>query len=139
VIPSNDDAIRAVKLIVGVIADAVEEGRRVREVDLADSGQVSQADLADMEQYLGPSTLAKLQVDESEAPEAEVVETEATEVVAEAEADAVEAIAETEAKGAEAVAEIEAEGAEVVAETEAEGAEAVVETVTDEPADAGVE
>ncbi len=60
VIPSNDDAIRAVKLIVSVIADAVDEGRRIREVDMADTGQVSKADLAQMEQYLGPSTLAKL-------------------------------------------------------------------------------
>lgn len=60
VIPSNDDAIRAVKLIVSVIANAVEEGIRIREVDMADTGQVSSADLAEMEQYLGPSTLAKL-------------------------------------------------------------------------------
>ncbi|MEZ4868930.1 MAG: 30S ribosomal protein S2 [Caldilineaceae bacterium] len=60
VIPSNDDAIRAVKLIVSVIADAVEEGLRIREVDMVDTGQVSQEDLESMEQYLGPSTLAKL-------------------------------------------------------------------------------
>ncbi len=60
VIPSNDDAIRAVKLIVSVIADAVDEGLRIREVDMADTGQVSRAELASMEQYLGPSTLAKL-------------------------------------------------------------------------------
>ncbi len=31
---------------------------------MADTGQVSRSDLAEMEQYLGPSTLAKLQVDE---------------------------------------------------------------------------
>lgn len=60
-IPSNDDAIRAIKLIVSVIADAAEEGLRIREVDMAETGQVSQQDLAEMEQYLGPSTLAKLQ------------------------------------------------------------------------------
>ncbi|MEZ4675702.1 MAG: 30S ribosomal protein S2 [Caldilineaceae bacterium] len=60
IIPSNDDAIRAVKLIVSVVADAVEEGQRIREVDMADTGQVSKAELAEMEQYLGPSTLAKL-------------------------------------------------------------------------------
>ncbi len=62
VIPSNDDAIRAVKLIVSVIANAVEEGYRIREIEMADTGQVSQAELAEMEQYLGPSTLAKLQI-----------------------------------------------------------------------------
>ena len=60
VIPSNDDAIRAVKLIVSAIADAVEDGARIREVDMADTGQVSRQDLVDMAQYLGPSTLAKL-------------------------------------------------------------------------------
>lgn len=60
VIPSNDDAIRAVKLIVSVIADSVDEGTRIREVDMAEIGQVSRASLAEQEQYLGPSTLAKL-------------------------------------------------------------------------------
>jgi hypothetical protein len=50
----------AVKLIVSAIADAVEEGARIREVDMADLGQVSKATLAEQEQYLGPSTLAKL-------------------------------------------------------------------------------
>lgn len=59
-IPSNDDAIRAVKLIVSVIADAAEEGIRIREVQMSDTGQVSRSDLAEMERYLGPSTLAKL-------------------------------------------------------------------------------
>jgi len=62
IIPSNDDAIRSVKLIVTVIANAVEEGVRMREIDLVETGKVSDADLAGMEQYLGPSTLAKLQV-----------------------------------------------------------------------------
>ena len=57
VIPSNDDAIRSVKLIVKVIADAAEDGLRIREVDAVDIGQVSRDDRAEMEQYLGPSTL----------------------------------------------------------------------------------
>jgi small subunit ribosomal protein S2 len=61
VIPTNDDAIRAIKLIVGAIADAAEEGMRIREVEMAETGQVSREDLAEMEQYLGPSVLAKLQ------------------------------------------------------------------------------
>lgn len=61
VIPTNDDAIRSIKLIVGAMADAAEEGRRIREVEMAETGQVSREDLADMEQYLGPSVLAKLQ------------------------------------------------------------------------------
>lgn len=62
VIPSNDDAIRSVKLIVSLIASAAEEGMRIREVEMVDTGQVTDAELAEMEQYLGPSTLAKLQV-----------------------------------------------------------------------------
>jgi small subunit ribosomal protein S2 len=61
VIPSNDDAIRSVKRIVSVIAEAVNEGLRIREVEMVDTGQVSRDELAEMEQYLGPSTLAKLQ------------------------------------------------------------------------------
>ncbi|MEZ4580545.1 MAG: 30S ribosomal protein S2 [Caldilineaceae bacterium] len=69
VIPSNDDAIRAVKLIVSIIANAAVEGRSIREVDLADTGQVSDAELAEMEQYLGPSTLAKLQTAEDDEEE----------------------------------------------------------------------
>jgi small subunit ribosomal protein S2 len=67
VIPSNDDAIRSVKLIVGAIADAAEEGMRVRDVEMVETGQVSRSELAEMEQYLGPSVLAKLQsMDEDE-------------------------------------------------------------------------
>jgi len=61
VIPSNDDAIRSVKLIVGAIADAAEEGMRVRDVEMVETGQVSRSELAEMEQYLGPSVLARLQ------------------------------------------------------------------------------
>jgi len=38
VIPSNDDAIRAIKLIVGKITEAVEEGQRMREAMLAEEG-----------------------------------------------------------------------------------------------------
>jgi small subunit ribosomal protein S2 len=72
-IPSNDDAIRAVKLIVSVIADAAEEGLRIREVDMVDTGRVSQEDLSAMEQYLGPSTLAKLQAGGDETDDIEDV------------------------------------------------------------------
>jgi small subunit ribosomal protein S2 len=69
VIPGNDDAIRAVKLITQILADAVEEGRRFREVDMVETGQVSDDELAELEQYLGPSTLAKLQGMEEEGEE----------------------------------------------------------------------
>ncbi len=66
IIPGNDDAIRAVKLLTKVIADAAEEGQRFREVDMADTGRVSHRELAEMEKYLGPSTLAKLQAVEED-------------------------------------------------------------------------
>ena len=69
VIPGNDDAIRAVKLITRIVADAVEEGRRFREVEMVETGQVSDDELAELEQYLGPSTLAKLQGMEDEEEE----------------------------------------------------------------------
>jgi small subunit ribosomal protein S2 len=84
VIPGNDDAIRAVKLITGVIANAVEEGKRfreVREAEKVETGHVSDQELAEMEQYLGPSTLAKLQSfdqerDDRDIPTADVTAAE---------------------------------------------------------------
>jgi small subunit ribosomal protein S2 len=67
VIPSNDDAIRAIKLVVSKIADAVLEGRGLRkddgldqEVALAAAIKVDETELAD-EDLLGAATLAKLQ------------------------------------------------------------------------------
>ena len=67
VIPSNDDAIRAIKLVVGKIADAVKEGRGLRkdedleaETTLAPLPEVDETELAD-EDLLGAATLAKLQ------------------------------------------------------------------------------
>jgi len=131
IIPGNDDAIRAVKLLTKVIADAAEEGQRFREVDMADTGQVSNRELAEMEQYLGPSTLAKLQsteVDEEDDdsdPYADYDDTDAAsdgdEVEVEVEDDTVvevEAEADVEAS-AEADTEVETE-AEAEAEAEAD-------------------
>jgi small subunit ribosomal protein S2 len=105
-IPSNDDAIRAVKLIVSIIADAAEEGLRVREVDMAETGQVSRAELAGMEQYLGPSTLAKLKA----------VETFGDQELETAEADFAEAeVADAEEAFEELAAEYEEDGELAVA------------------------
>ncbi|MEI7989723.1 MAG: 30S ribosomal protein S2 [Chloroflexota bacterium] len=71
VIPSNDDAIRAIKLIVGKMADACLEGQMLRsdkggdfeEKELAARRQAAlsleEADLSD-EELLGESTLRKL-------------------------------------------------------------------------------
>jgi small subunit ribosomal protein S2 len=54
VIPSNDDAIRAIKLIVNHMAAAVNEGLQVRQALQADE------EVEEDEKYLGAATLAKL-------------------------------------------------------------------------------
>ena len=68
VIPSNDDAIRAIKLLVGKMADAVLEGRAMRK-DLGEESlefekatftvEGEELELSD-DQLLGASTLAKI-------------------------------------------------------------------------------
>ena len=88
VIPANDDAIRAIKLLTAKMADAVMEGIAMRkarseeeeleaeEVDFAEA----MADIDDDEAYLGESTLAKLRsgdlafLDEEEEDEGEELE-----------------------------------------------------------------
>ena len=100
VIPSNDDAIRAIKLIVAKIADAVMEGKAMRkdEEEFAPAAEVrgkaavtEEPELTD-EDLLGEATLRKLVKPElveevvlieaeKEAEAAEVVEAEAAEVV----------------------------------------------------------
>ncbi len=66
VIPSNDDAIRAIKLLVGKVADAVIEGRALRkeeEVEVLPEEMLmaiaEEPELSD-EELLGEATLAKL-------------------------------------------------------------------------------
>ena len=65
VIPSNDDAIRAIKLLVGKVADASLEGRGMRkeeEIEPVREGMrafAEEAELSD-EELLGEATLAKL-------------------------------------------------------------------------------
>ena len=70
VIPSNDDAIRAIKLIVGKMADAVLEGSGLRKdvdivVDSYEQPDYNATDVndlhdADDEKLLGASTRAKI-------------------------------------------------------------------------------
>ena len=82
VIPSNDDAIRAIKLLVGKIADAVLEGKAMRkEEDVEEAASVTPAEAGERkparamkveeevadEELLGEATLAKM----SAAAEAE--------------------------------------------------------------------
>jgi len=67
VIPANDDAIRAIKLIAARIADAAIEGKEIRAATLAEQeDEETQERLRDDEQYLGPSTLAKLRLGEDD-------------------------------------------------------------------------
>ena len=98
VIPSNDDAIRAIKLLVGKMADAVLEGVAMRKDDQEERDAESdptraatdkkpsrkmdvEDDLAD-EALLGEATLAKLAPQESVETEAKTVaEIEAAPVV----------------------------------------------------------
>jgi small subunit ribosomal protein S2 len=79
IIPSNDDAIRAIRLMVGKIAEAAIEGQRMRESMIAEQEEEGEAMAEEgQERYLGPSTLAKLKAaagptdaDEDWAPEME--------------------------------------------------------------------
>jgi len=66
VIPSNDDAIRAIKLVVGKIADAAMEGLGARKEEIVEEeirtiarAGVEETELSD-EELLGEATLAKL-------------------------------------------------------------------------------
>src|SRR5574340_1303115 len=99
VIPSNDDAIRAIKLLVGKVADAVLEGKAMRKDEEAE-GEAAEAagpaapavrvprrqmleEEVDDESLLGEATLAKLTTRE-EAAEGSEAETEVTPAVEEA-------------------------------------------------------
>jgi small subunit ribosomal protein S2 len=68
VIPSNDDAIRAIKLISEHMADAVEEGMQIRQALQADE------DVEEDAMYLGAATLAKLRSGGFEFEESEEVD-----------------------------------------------------------------
>lgn len=75
VIPANDDAIRAIRLITGLIADAALEGlalRKVHEPEMAEMEVLAQED----QKYLSPATLARIRElhFEEEAPKAEELE-----------------------------------------------------------------
>jgi small subunit ribosomal protein S2 len=63
VIPANDDAIRAIKLLTAKIADAVLEGKAMRKDEPAarDQGETYGEAVVTEEELLGPATLAKMQ------------------------------------------------------------------------------
>ncbi len=143
VIPSNDDAIRAIKLMVAKIADAVIEGKSMRKDDLTDAEAMAElaeekvltrrrmdedAELDD-ETLLGAATLAKLDTEKEDYVADEAEEKEAEE---EAEDKAEEETEDTEVVEEEDKAEEESEDTEVVeeenkAEEESEDTEVVEE------------
>jgi small subunit ribosomal protein S2 len=109
VIPSNDDAIRAIKLLASTIADAVLEGKAMRkdkedvsepEAEAVDAEQLELSD----EDLLGEATLAKLQSGEF-GDEEEAAEDEAEDEEEESEAEADESEEESEAEIEEPEAE----------------------------------
>jgi len=57
-IPSNDDAIRAIKLLTGKIADAVIEGKNIRGVIAAEAEQAGVPVLIPAEEYALPEQVA---------------------------------------------------------------------------------
>ena len=71
VLPANDDAIRAIRLIVGYLANAVIEGRQLRQEDEMEMDGQSENMVAEMvaeadEDLLGAATLAKMSSGELE-------------------------------------------------------------------------
>jgi small subunit ribosomal protein S2 len=152
VIPSNDDAIRAIKLLVGKIADAVVEGKASRKEEEEEqpvaipleeaSARLSAAsaralldDETELEDkdLLGEATLAKLGGSRHEAAEEAEEETPA-------EAEAVEEVVPkaevVEEVVPEAVAVEETAAEETVASEQAPEEPASVEAVAEEPASA---
>ncbi len=75
IIPANDDAIRAIRLITSKVADAVLEGQQIRAATMAEEEELEGIEERD-EMYLGASTLAKLKemgdLEEEESEEVEV-------------------------------------------------------------------
>ena len=127
VVPSNDDAIRAIKLLVGKIADAVQEGKALHkeeEIEAMPEEAVmaitDEPELSD-EELLGEATLAKLPSRQLVSEEGD--ETEPAEETGETEADIekeAESEAEVEAKvESDDEAEVEVE-VEIVEEADAE-------------------
>jgi small subunit ribosomal protein S2 len=135
VIPSNDDAIRAIKLVVGKIADAALEGLGARKEEIVEEevrtvarAAVDETELSD-EELLGEATLAKLVTHPKDLAAAEIEELEeelkVEEFVAEEEEGEL-----TEEEETEEAAEEETEAATEVEQTEVKAEE---EDRTEEP------
>ncbi len=133
IIPSNDDAIRAIKLLVGKVADAVLDGRALRKDDeeleaedfaARDADLTVDEELSD-EDLLGEATLAKLDAQAAAAAP----------VAADGEAAATEETAADEEEGATGEAAAIEETAAAIEETAAATEDtAADEETTDEEA-----
>lgn len=146
IIPSNDDAIRAIKLLVNKMADAVLEGKasRKEEEEIEDALRMEMAEIIEEEEIpdedlLGEATLAKITASvqqKQEIPEEAEAEVEAEEIAEVIEAEMEEGDQEEAAIEGE-IEEIEPEeaAAEELVEEE-EQVEAAVEEEELEEADA---
>jgi small subunit ribosomal protein S2 len=147
IIPSNDDAIRAIKLIVGKMADAVMEGKAIRGKEAEEEEMAAERMPEEISRFiedeeeledevlLGESTLKHLGSSQKSKPKKSQLEEEDEEELIE-EAETAEAAVETEPEEVEETApEPEVEEAEPEAdasdETEAE-AEAEAEDMEEE-------
>jgi small subunit ribosomal protein S2 len=158
VIPSNDDAIRAIKLLVGKMADAVIEGKTMfkaedqegqpageavatRSVSATPRPRMDEESEMDDTELLGASTLAKMggkadAVEEVAAvePVAAVVEEVVVEKPAKKAKKVEETVEEVAAVVEEVVVEKPAKKAKKVEETVEEAAAVVEEVVVEKPA-----
>jgi len=108
VIPSNDDAIRAIKLLVGKIADAVMEGKAIRSKEVEEEDMTAEPMPAEVSRFidddedledevlLGESTLKHLDSSKKSKPKRVEPEDEEEEVVDEDLEEEIEAVVEDE-------------------------------------------
>jgi small subunit ribosomal protein S2 len=139
VIPSNDDAIRALKLMNATIANAVLDGQAILSSLRAEEEEAATMEEEDaMERYLGPSTLAKIQEAAEAEAAREVVEEEIEEETVQAEEE-LEIVSEEGAveEIATAVSSVEEEVVEEIVTADSSVEEEVVEEVA--PVDAPVD
>jgi len=149
VIPSNDDAIRAIKLLVGKIADAVMEGKAIRSKEADEEEMEAEAMPAEVSRFvedeeledevlLGESTLKHLGT--SQKPKTLALEEDDDEeVVEEEEEEEIEEVEEEVEEDVEDALEDEVEDSEDEVEVASEAEEEAVEEEAAEEEEAEAE